>query len=159
MKPLSSGHLNDEPAKIAYTASITSHDDFDLVSFAPHLIQERIEKTADIRVTVVGEAVFACRIDSQSHIATSLDWRVAVNSDIRLEHIMIKLPEDIETACVALVRELNLEFGAIDLVESSDSYTFLEINPNGQWAWIQQRTGAPISDALVDALLSRTGSA
>jgi glutathione synthase/RimK-type ligase-like ATP-grasp enzyme len=158
VKPLSSGHLSDEPAKIAYTASITSNDDFELISLAPHLIQERIEKTADIRVTVVREAVFACRIDSQSHSTTSLDWRVAVNSDIRLEHVMIKLPHDIEAACVALVRELNLEFGAIDLVESSDGYIFLEINPNGQWAWIQQRTGAPISDALVDALLSRTGN-
>jgi hypothetical protein len=29
---------------------------------------------------------------------------------------------------------------------------FLEINPNGQWGWIEQELGTPISDAIVDLL-------
>ena len=54
---------------------------------------------------------------------------------------------------VALVDELNLRFGAIDLIRDvNGEYWFLECNPNGQWAWIENRTGLPISAAIVDEL-------
>lgn len=33
---------------------------------------------------------------------------------------------------------------------------FLEINPNGQWAWLQDATGLPISAAIADALTKET---
>jgi len=48
-----------------------------------------------------------------------------------------------------------LRFSAIDLVEATDGdFWFLEANPNGQWAWIEQRTGAPVSAAIATALCS-----
>ena len=56
--------------------------------------------------------------------------------------------------CVALLRALNLAFGAIDMILTpAGEYVFLEINPNGQWAWIQQCTGAEMSGCLIDLLL------
>ena len=36
-----------------------------------------------------------------------------------------------------------------------DRFVFFEINPNGQWAWIEQLTGQPLSAALADELLRR----
>ncbi|GAA4220154.1 hypothetical protein FHR32_006420 [Streptosporangium album] len=38
---------------------------------------------------------------------------------------------------------------------------FLEINPNGAWGFVEQRTGLPISDAIADWLVetdNRDGS-
>jgi len=53
------------------------------------------------------------------------------------------------------VRLLGLRFAAIDLVlDQTGEYWFLEANPNGQWAWIESRTGLPISSAIVDELLA-----
>lgn len=33
---------------------------------------------------------------------------------------------------------------------------FLEINPNGQYLWIEDETGLPITDAICDLLLERS---
>ena len=55
---------------------------------------------------------------------------------------------------MALVKALGLCFGAIDLVLTPDGrYVFLEINPSGQWEWIESLTGLPISEALCDLFL------
>ncbi|MBK6588091.1 MAG: hypothetical protein IPG22_07335 [Acidobacteria bacterium] len=57
-----------------------------------------------------------------------------------------------------LIRSLNLQFGAIDLLVQPDGgIVFLEVNPNGQWLWLQEATGLPIADALVN-LLTRQNS-
>jgi glutathione synthase/RimK-type ligase-like ATP-grasp enzyme len=65
----------------------------------------------------------------------------------------MELPVDVASACISVTRDLGLRFAAIDLIEDPDGrFWFLEANPNGQWAWIEQRTGAPVSAAIVDAL-------
>lgn len=51
-----------------------------------------------------------------------------------------------------MVKELGLVFGAIDLVQIDDNHFFLEINPNGEWAWLQKVSGLPIAETLVDYL-------
>ena len=58
---------------------------------------------------------------------------------------------------IQLVEQLGLCYGAIDMVVTPDGrYVFLEINPNGQYLWIEEETGLPISDAICDLLM--TGS-
>ena len=55
--------------------------------------------------------------------------------------------------CRALVRRLGLRFGAIDMVQTpSGEHVFLEINPNGQWLWIERATGLPIANAIARLL-------
>ena len=157
VKPLSNGWLSDEPPTMAYTSAVdsTMRDHIeDAVTSTPHLLQRRIPKISDVRVTVVGDKVFACRIHSQCHAATALDFRAASAAKIALRHELFNLPSEVDDLCVGMLRTLGLEFGAIDLIEKADGYCFLEINPNGQWAWIQQLTGAPIADAIADLLLS-----
>ncbi len=153
VKPLSSGHLADEPARISFTDRVDPMDALEDIALVPHLLQERITKVADVRVTVVNDRIFACRIDSQRFAETALDWRTATLFNLRLDHAIIELPRDVKDQCVQLVRALGLRFGAIDLIQRPDGFTFLEINANGQWAWIEQRTGASISVAIAEALL------
>lgn len=120
---------------------------------APIIFQREIAKRSDVRVIVVDKAVFATAIASQAHEETSVDWRRGVRTD--LEHTSIDLPDDVEGACVALTKKIGLRYAAIDLIEDQAGlFWFLEANPNGQWAWIEQRTGVAISAAIVDALLA-----
>ncbi len=52
-----------------------------------------------------------------------------------------------------LVRELGLVTAAIDLVVTPEGdHVFLELNPSGQWAWLETGTGLPMTDALVRCL-------
>ena len=120
----------------------------------PYLFQALVDKTADVRVTVIGERVFACRIDSQSTPGTSVDWRQGLAEDLHHE------PIELDGPTIRRLRDLTagfgLRFAAIDLaVDREGGYVFFEINPNGQWAWVEQLTGQPLAAALADELLRR----
>ena len=159
-KPLRSGSLGASTRpEIVFTTRLYSIDDidFDSINVAPFIVQEEIPKSADIRVTVVGESIFATKIDSQEHEESTVDWR---RGDVReMKYSIYHLPEYLKNSCVSLVKALGLRFGAIDLVlDRSQRHWFLEINPNGQWGWIQMKTGQPIAGAIVDELLAISAS-
>lgn len=121
------------------------------VAAAPVIFQREIHKRSDIRATVIGNIVYATEILSQEHEETKTDWRRDSRPD--LPHRCHELPDTLRRQCVKLVQTLGLRFGAVDLVLDQDGrYWFLEVNPNGQWAWIESRTGLPLSRAIVDEL-------
>lgn len=121
------------------------------VSNCPVIIQSYIQKEFELRVTVVKDKVFACAIYSQSSERTREDWR---RYDIpNTPHKIYKLPKQIEQKCVDIVKKLGLEFGCIDMIVTpGGEFIFLEINPNGQWLWIEHLTGLPIGDAISEEL-------
>lgn len=122
------------------------------VTLAPVIYQREISKACDVRVTVVGDRLFAVAIHSQAVEETSVDWRKGSRPE--LVHEVICLPESVKAGCLELTRRLGLSYGAIDLVlDKEGQFWFLEINPNGQWAWIERRTDAPIAAAIVDSLV------
>ncbi|WP_084463627.1 MvdC/MvdD family ATP grasp protein [Microtetraspora fusca] len=120
--------------------------------FCPVIAQAYVPKRLELRVTVVGRRVFAAEIHSQNSNRSSVDWR---RYDFgATPYAVHRLPEEIADLCLAMTDRLGLVFGAFDLVLTPDGrYVFLEINPNGQWLWIEERTGLPISEALCDLLL------
>ncbi len=125
---------------------------------APAFFQQAIDAEVDIRVTVVGKQVFAATIrGSQVDDPTSTirDWRMA-NLDEQMDITPFALPAKLKKQCRQLVQELGLAFGAIDLIlDKKGKFWFLENNPDGQWAFIEQVTGQPIGKALAHLL---TGS-
>ncbi|HEV2567958.1 MvdC/MvdD family ATP grasp protein [Sphingomonas sp.] len=156
-KPLRTNLIgSDEAGKVIFTSRLRElrGEDPKAIQLAPIIIQEEVLKRRDLRVTVVGSQVFAAAIESQEQLETSVDWRKGSRTD--LAHHAVELPEHEANLCVELTRHLGLRFGAIDLIEDVHGQLwFLEINPNGQWAWIERRTGLPISSAIVDLLLER----
>jgi glutathione synthase/RimK-type ligase-like ATP-grasp enzyme len=114
----------------------------------PCIFQENIEKRKEYRVTVVGDEVFSASVDSQSNEMTQIDWRRK-----KLKFRANILPKEIENLCIKLLMELGISFGALDLIETTKGdFYFLEINPNGQWAWIEIDTGLKISDSIIKFL-------
>jgi D-alanine-D-alanine ligase-like ATP-grasp enzyme len=58
---------------------------------------------------------------------------------------------------LALLEQLGLPFGTIDMrIDPCGEYQFLEVNPAGQFLWIEIATGLPISAAVADLLQSVT---
>ena len=48
---------------------------------------------------------------------------------------------------------LRLAYGAIDLRRTPEGdYVFLEINPAGQWIFVEEKTGQPMTDAMAKLL-------
>lgn len=123
-----------------------------LLASLPHLpllFQERVRAEADVRVTVVGDQLFATEIDfPRAHPV--LDWRSALR---RARFRSVELPGDLEQRLRRLVRALGLVYAAIDLRRREDGeHVFLEVNPSGQFRFVEERTGQPITAALADVL-------
>jgi hypothetical protein len=54
------------------------------------------------------------------------------------------------------MRRVGLLFGCVDMiVHSYGSYVFLELNPNGQWFWMQECTGLPLLQEFTNLLLAQ----
>jgi glutathione synthase/RimK-type ligase-like ATP-grasp enzyme len=160
-KPLRRGRLvREETVSLIYTNPVGRSEakNLDRVKYAPSLFQRYVPKRVEIRVTVIGHKAFAVEIHSQDYDDTQHDWRRGDTA--RFSHEPHSLPVEVESKCVALVKLLGLAFGAIDLVLTPEGeYVFLEINPNGQWAWIQQlRPEIPLRETLADILISRKHS-
>jgi glutathione synthase/RimK-type ligase-like ATP-grasp enzyme len=111
-----------------------------------------------VRVTVIGDRVFSCRIRSQARQESTVDWRAAGFRS--LEHDVVELPTEVQTLCRAIVKRYGLHMAGIDLVQRGDgSYVFLEINAAGQWRWIEEITGAPIASEIAQQLNSASSGA
>lgn len=120
---------------------------------APVIFQSYVDKAVELRVTVVGERVFAAEIHSQTTRHTKLDWRHYDSADTPVRHH--DLPPDIARSCREVVGRFGLRYGAIDLIVTPEGrYVFVELNPNGQYLWIEQITQLPISDAIADELVA-----
>ena len=104
----------------------------------------------EVRATVVGSRIFAAKIDSQAAFATRTDWRRA---PFEVQYEAISLPPEIETGIHDLMRYFDLVYGAFDFIVAPDGrHLFLEVNPAGQYMWIEYATGLKITEALADAL-------
>ncbi len=126
-------------------------DHFEDFRLAPVMVQEYVPKKFELRVTVVGEKIFACAIYSQDSERTRFDWRRYDFRNVR--HEPFTLPLELQKKLLELLKFWHLSFGAIDLIYTPDGkYVFLEINPNGQWLWIEQVTGMPISQTIAETL-------
>lgn len=135
-----------------YTSAISSLKEIPSSEFqlAPTIFQEAISNKVDYRVTIVGNSCFAAKIESPDESPVPLDWRLASK---RLKYVPVTLPSEVERLCFKLVSDLKLVFGAIDLIEKDGKFYFLEINPNGEWGWLQKEANFPIAEALTNMLI------
>ncbi len=130
----------------------------DGISQSMNFLQEVIPKAYELRVTVVGSRIFSARLDSQS--AASLakaDWR-RVDPD-QIPYSEEPLPASLEHQILRFLDSFGISFGCFDFVVTpSQEYVFLECNGNGQWLWIENFAGLPISGAIAELLHTRCES-
>jgi hypothetical protein len=116
----------------------------DSIRWCPVQFQEAVDGL-DVRVHVVGEAVFATAVASND-----VDYRYA-----EAQLCAYELPRALADRCIALARTLDLPFAGIDLRISSsgDVYCF-EVNPSPAYSYYEVATGQPIARALAFLLAS-----
>jgi hypothetical protein len=154
-KPLLMGsHYVGGEHRVAYTRPVPPKEFAALkptVALCPTYLQEAIPKDHELRVTIIGDRLFCCRIDSQEVPGAEQDWR-AVDT-VRLPHRIVPLRADVDRALRAYLAACGLRFGAFDLIVTpAGEHVFLELNPNGQWYWVELATGAPMADAMAELL-------
>lgn len=139
-----------------YANRITNRElaNFGGVEENPIVLQEYVEKAYEVRYTVVGKEHYACRIESQQSEKARDDWR---HYDLaNTPHYPMEAPNEIQMKVNVFMEKIGLEYGAFDfIVDPRGTWYFLEINCMGQWLWIEQLTGLPISDAIIRWIKSR----
>ncbi|SMF02761.1 glutathione synthase/RimK-type ligase-like ATP-grasp enzyme [Cellulosimicrobium cellulans J34] len=120
------------------------------VRYAPVIFQEAVAGS-DVRVTIVGTQVFAAELRTEES-GYAYDFRVDTHHCPTAAH---DLPAPVSAGLLRLMEVLGLWYGAVDLRRTPEGdYAFLEINPAGQWLFVEYATGQPIAAALA-ALLAR----
>jgi len=134
MFQLANGHTSIAPTTLIEDEALLRDND---LTSAPGICQAAIEKTAEIRVTILGRSVFAVeKTFPRRSAALHIDWRGMHNDAVYREHI---LPEPIIEQSVRLLRELGLVMGMFDFIlDRAGNYYFLEVNPQGQFLWADQ---------------------
>jgi glutathione synthase/RimK-type ligase-like ATP-grasp enzyme len=114
---------------------------------------EELEKALELRVTIVGERVFAASVDSSRMERSKTDWR-------REGFALIDawkpytLQAEVEKALLALMDGFALNYGAIDVIVTPEGkHVFLEVNPAGEFFWLERENGLAISEAIADVML------
>lgn len=146
VKPLSVGTISDKSHK-EYVQTNLYDEKFDtsLLKHTPAYFQHYVKKDYEVRVTFVGKKSFSVRIDSEDLV----DWRKLGN---KVFYSTYEIPEVIYGNCLSYLEKTKMEFGCFDFIIREDEWYFLEMNSNGQWAWLEFETGLPISKAIVDHL-------
>ncbi len=130
---------------IVQTFSDADHARLHRVRWCPTQFQRQV-KGYDVRVHVVGDAVFAARI-----VSDATDYRYAARqSGTDAEVSAADLPHDLSRACIKLSAALELPFTGIDLrIDDDGGVVCFEANPCPAYSYYQTRTGTPIAAALV----------
>ena len=138
-----------------FTRRLTKQELLSISSNIPHMptvYQEYVEKLYELRVTMVGDKSFACKIESQDTEFGKDDFRIDTHS---ARHSRYELPDEIVEKLKAYMAAMQINFGCFDIIRSTDGeYCFIECNVNGQWLWVEKQIDAGIAVALSELLLS-----
>jgi hypothetical protein len=145
-KPIFHGMFVDGNASYSiYTRRVMPESiEEDNVKACPVLLQEEIERSADVRATFIGPHCFVADIKGDAGL---VDWR---DPSLNLLYTASTLPAQVESLCRTMLSKLGLIFGAFDFVRTPNgTLVFLEVNPTGEWAWLEDRLGFPMRDAFI----------
>ncbi len=133
----------------SWTSKVHAEEVTDAVGLSAHYFSEWIDKAYEVRLTVVGERLFASEIHAESEEAR-IDFRRDYDA---LTYKTCQVPDKIETRVLRLMRAFGLRYAALDfLVTQGGEWLLCDVNPNGQFGWIDELR-QPITEALADILL------
>lgn len=142
VKPLSMGKLSFKNRVGIIQTNLVNHDlAVDDLEHSTTYFQQYIPKDYEVRVTIINGNCHTVRIDSKEKV----DWRKSDNDN---KYSEISLPKDIKEKCLLMLKKLELNFGAFDFIVQNGKFIFLEVNPNGQWYWLEEKLNLNISDDI-----------
>jgi len=115
------------------------------LQYAPVIFQEYIEAFVDLRITIIGDQIFPAAIYSQESsykVDMRMDWK-----NTRTE--AFEIPNGVKEKLLLFMKKMGLVYGAVDMrLKPDGEYIFLEVNPAGQWLFVEERTGQAITSAF-----------
>jgi len=137
-----------------YTNIINNNhlENAELIRRNPCLFQTYIEKAYELRITALEDKIIGIAIYSQNSETSKIDWRKYDFDNVIYEKV--ELPKKVDDFCKNLIKHYGLHFGQIDMIVTpQDDYFFLELNPNGQWLWLEKQSGYNLTKDIAENLV------
>ncbi|HKV00778.1 MAG TPA: hypothetical protein VJQ26_01560 [Ktedonobacteraceae bacterium] len=145
---IASGVQNEEGYRVPLTTILPKGHPLDSVALAPNIFQPYIHKAAELRCVVIGKNIFSAKINSQANENTRKDWRAG-----DCQHELFSLPAHVEASIHRLMESFRINFASLDMILTPEGeFVFLELNPNGQWLWLELELGFPLVASMADLL-------
>lgn len=131
-----------------------SFKNINIENCTPALFQQYVEKKYELRVFYLKGKFYPMAIFSQQNEKTKIDFR---NFDKEMPNRVVpyNLPKHIERKITVFMNGIGLETGSLDLIYSTDNeYVFLEVNPIGQYQWLEKNCNYPISKEIAEDLMN-----
>jgi glutathione synthase/RimK-type ligase-like ATP-grasp enzyme len=117
------------------------------------MFQPYVEKAFELRVVVMGEKIFCAKINSQDNEFARKDWRAVDWRGGNLQHEIFPLPDYVQNSIRRLMDSFGINFASMDIIVTpAGEFVFLDLNPNGQWLWLETELGLPLVASMADLL-------
>lgn len=131
VKSLTSTRIDTDA--VFYTTAVNEGE---LDPQVPWMVQDLIDAEKDVTVALVRDELFAFELDRREFAARTLDWRELATHQVTDSWSAHPLPQHVRDAVFSLMDDLKLQYGRIDFLLKGNEYWFLEVNPNGEWGWL-----------------------
>jgi ATP-GRASP peptide maturase of grasp-with-spasm system len=136
------------------TTMVNNYDLDQVLTMAlPALFQQYIDKKYELRIFYLKGTFFSMAIFSQQSDSTMIDFREN-NDQVPNRCVPYDLPDCIKDKLHQFMISANLVCGSIDMIYTPDgNYVFLEVNPVGQYQWLERACNYPISKLIANHLI------
>jgi glutathione synthase/RimK-type ligase-like ATP-grasp enzyme len=137
------------PSRMVETRALAIEDIRDReLAVAPLIFQECIEHGIDLRVTLIGNDCFAAQVVTR--FDDLIDWRLDPLAEYRAYEISPHLTAQLRD----VLARLKLVTGSFDLrIDPNGEPVFFEVNPSGQFLFMQLEPGYPMAESFATLLL------
>lgn len=113
----------------------------------PVIVQEYVEHEQELRVYYVAGRLHAFQVTKDD---PADPWLAPDRVGVR----PVDPPPAVVSATRTLAAAMSLRYGAFDFLLSAGTPVFLEVNPDGDWCWAEQRTRTTPVTTAVTAMLA-----
>ena len=130
-KPLNNSEVGN---KILFTTKVNQND---LTRPYPWFIQKAILNGKDVTCVYINNNIyfFYCKYKRGGK---NIDWRIEINTKSQSKWLPLvdKNLKQLKSKVGKLMKKFKLNYGRLDFIEQNGKYYFLEVNPNGQFGWL-----------------------
>jgi hypothetical protein len=128
----------------------------DLDPSCPWMLQRLIDAVKDVTVAFVRDRLFAFELDRTGFRERYADWRELPSESRPLGWRPHALPAELSDKVFGFMAEMGLHFGRLDFLLGADGYYFLEVNTNGEWAWLDADGRHGLLPKIVEEIAPQT---
>jgi hypothetical protein len=145
--------LRTRERSVLYTTRVAEEQ---LSEASPWLLQTYVPAEYDVTVVAIRDALFAFALSRKEFPQGVVDWRRARSLMPAQAWVPHELPDAVASAIRRFMADMSLHYGRLDFLLTGDTYSFLEVNPNGEWGWLDESGEIGILNALASELCPDT---